>query len=121
MLTRIVADKELENLALREVAKGRRTPLGRTSYALPSHEPRSTPMIDPVVAFNHGVAHRLSLSLATLVVGQTLTDRPGGPGRHAQGRRPGGPPVWPPASPRPPRPATGPGRERLLPVLDDPR
>ena len=30
-------------------------------------------MIDPVVAFNHGVAHRLSLSLATLVVGQTLT------------------------------------------------
>ena len=25
-------------------------------------------MIDPVVAFNHGVAHRLSLSLATLVV-----------------------------------------------------
>ena len=30
-------------------------------------------MIDPVVAFNHGVAHRLSLSLATLVVDQTLT------------------------------------------------
>ena len=30
-------------------------------------------MIDPVVAFNNGVAHRLSLSLATLVVGQTLT------------------------------------------------
>ena len=30
-------------------------------------------MIDPVVAFNHGVAHRLSLALATLVVGQTLT------------------------------------------------
>jgi hypothetical protein len=30
-------------------------------------------MIDPTVAFNHGVAHRLSLSLATLVVGQTLT------------------------------------------------
>ena len=29
-------------------------------------------MIDPVVAFNHGVAHRLSLSLATLVVGQNL-------------------------------------------------
>ena len=30
-------------------------------------------MIDPDVAFNHGVAHRLSLALATLVVGQTLT------------------------------------------------
>jgi hypothetical protein len=30
-------------------------------------------MIDPDVAFNHGVAHRLALSLATLVVGQTLT------------------------------------------------
>ena len=30
-------------------------------------------MIDPVVAFNTGVAHRLSLSLATLLVGQTLT------------------------------------------------
>jgi hypothetical protein len=30
-------------------------------------------MIDPVIAFNHGIAHRLSLSLATLVVGQTLT------------------------------------------------
>jgi hypothetical protein len=29
-------------------------------------------MIDPDVAFNHGVAHRLSLSLATLVVGETL-------------------------------------------------
>jgi hypothetical protein len=30
-------------------------------------------MIDPVVAFNHGVAHRLSLALATLVAGETLT------------------------------------------------
>ena len=30
-------------------------------------------MIDPTLAFNHGVAHRLSLALATLVVGQTLT------------------------------------------------
>ncbi len=30
-------------------------------------------MIDPTVAFDHGVAHRLALSLATLVVGQTLT------------------------------------------------
>ncbi len=30
-------------------------------------------MIDPAVAFNHGVAHRLSLALATLVVGETLT------------------------------------------------
>ena len=30
-------------------------------------------MIDPDVAFNQGVAHRLSLALATLVVGQTLT------------------------------------------------
>ena len=30
-------------------------------------------MIDPDVAFNHGVAHRLSLSLATIVVDQTLT------------------------------------------------
>ena len=29
-------------------------------------------MIDPDVAFNHGVAHRLALGLATLVVGQTL-------------------------------------------------
>jgi len=29
-------------------------------------------MIDPDVAFNHGVAHRLALALATLVVGQTL-------------------------------------------------
>jgi hypothetical protein len=29
-------------------------------------------MIDPDVAFSHGVAHRLSLSLATLVVGQAL-------------------------------------------------
>jgi hypothetical protein len=30
-------------------------------------------MIDPDVAFNQGVAHRLSLALATLVVGKTLT------------------------------------------------
>ena len=30
-------------------------------------------MIDPDVAFDVGVAHRLSLALATLVVGQTLT------------------------------------------------
>lgn len=30
-------------------------------------------MIDPDLAFNHGVAHRFALSLATLVVGQTLT------------------------------------------------
>jgi Nuclease A inhibitor-like protein len=30
-------------------------------------------MIDPAIAFNLGVTHRLSLSLATLVVGQTLT------------------------------------------------
>jgi hypothetical protein len=30
-------------------------------------------MIDPAVAFDHGVAHRLSLALATLVVDQTLT------------------------------------------------
>ncbi len=29
-------------------------------------------MIDPDVTFNHGVAHRLALGLATLVVGQTL-------------------------------------------------
>jgi nuclease A inhibitor-like protein len=29
-------------------------------------------MIDPDVAFNQGVAHRLSLALATLVVGATL-------------------------------------------------
>ena len=29
-------------------------------------------MIDPDVAFNHGVAHRLSLALATLVVGAAL-------------------------------------------------
>jgi hypothetical protein len=29
-------------------------------------------MIDPDVAFNHGVAHRLALALATIVVGQTL-------------------------------------------------
>ena len=33
---------------------------------------RRTPMIDPDVAFNHGVAHRLALALATVVVGQTL-------------------------------------------------
>jgi Nuclease A inhibitor-like protein len=30
-------------------------------------------MIDPDVAFNHGVAHRVALALATIVVGQTLT------------------------------------------------
>jgi hypothetical protein len=30
-------------------------------------------MIDPDVAFNHGIAHRVSLSLAALVVDQTLT------------------------------------------------
>src|SRR4051794_20000948 len=39
-------------------------------------------MIDPDAAFLHGVAHRLALSLATLVVGQTLvseSDVPFGP------------------------------------------
>jgi Nuclease A inhibitor-like protein len=36
-------------------------------------------MIDPVVAFDHGVAHRLALSLATLATGQTLTSESDAP------------------------------------------
>jgi hypothetical protein len=47
-----------------------RQPVAEPSVAQCSY---SRPMIDPVLAFNHGVAHRLSLALATLVAAETLT------------------------------------------------